>query len=211
MTPFQFYIARLMRNERVLRRLSTRWEEMSDEITGRDVALVGNARALAEGRDGTRIDAADFVVRINAAPIHTPASHGTRTDWLGLAVRLRKSDLARLSPARVLWMSPKRKRLSRQIASSPGFYLHSLADYAALKTELSAPPTTGLMLVSLLLCARLKSLTLYGFDFFASKSLSGRRSSHQVPHDFAAEARWIDAQMAQDNRLRLIMPGNAGR
>lgn len=30
-------------------------------------------------------------------------------------------------------------------------------------------------------------ITLYGFDFFASLSLSGRRTSAQVPHNFQAE------------------------
>ena len=69
--------------------------------------------------------------------------------------------------------------------------------------ELAAPPTTGAMLIELLARAPLASLTLYGFDFFASLSLSGRRTADQVPHDFTSEADWAAALMARDSRITL--------
>jgi hypothetical protein len=130
-------------------------------------------------------------------------SHGTRTDWLGLAVRLGDSDRTRINPGRVLWMSPKRKRLDWRTATSPGFYLHPLPDYQALKTRLAAPPTTGAMLIDLIARSDMARLDLYGFDFFASQSLSGRRTADQVPHDFDAEAAWADALIHADPRLHL--------
>ncbi|MCB2143518.1 MAG: hypothetical protein KDE02_11820, partial [Rhodobacteraceae bacterium] len=65
------------------------------------------------------------------------------------------------------------------------------------------PPTTGLMMVALLARSRLATLDLYGFDFFASLSLTGSRSAAQVPHDFAAEKAWVDALMVQDTRIRM--------
>ncbi|MCB2143955.1 MAG: hypothetical protein KDE02_14390, partial [Rhodobacteraceae bacterium] len=105
-----------------------------------------NARSLASGHSGKKIDAADLVVRINRAPIPDPESHGTRTDWLALAVRPGRTDIDRLGPGRLLWMSHKRKRLPWDVAATPGFYLHPLADWAALREELGAPPTTGLMM-----------------------------------------------------------------
>ena len=40
-------------------------------------------------------------------------------------------------------MSHKRKRLDWETATSPGFYLHPLADYLALKDKLEAQPTTS--------------------------------------------------------------------
>lgn len=173
------------------------------DLEGRRVALVGNARSLASGHSGKKIDAADLVVRINRAPIPDPESHGTRTDWLALAVRPGRTDIDRLGPGRLLWMSHKRKRLPWDVAATPGFYLHPLADWAALREELGAPPTTGLMMVALLARSRLATLDLYGFDFFASLSLTGSRSAAQVPHDFAAEKAWVDALMVQDTRIRM--------
>lgn len=177
--------------------------ELLAAAAGRQVALVGNARALSGQGRGAAIDASDLVVRINRAPMTSAESHGTRTDWLALAVRLPRADRRRLDPRRILWMSPKRKRLDWTTARGPGFYLHPLADYHALARALGAPPSTGIMAIELLLRAPVASLTLYGFDFFASRSLSGSRSAAQVPHDFAAEAAWVRARAKADARLRI--------
>ncbi|QBX36260.1 hypothetical protein E4191_15255 [Paracoccus liaowanqingii] len=201
-----FAAARLARAEAPLAGLSVPQPDLLDDLAGRHVALIGNARALAQGRHGAAIDAADLVIRINRAPLPDPASHGTRTDWLALAVRLSDADRARLSPRRILWMSPKRKRLDWDSARSPGFYLHPLADIAQLQGRLAAPPTTGAMMIDLALRADLASLTLYGFDFFASLSLSGRRTVADVPHDFTAEAAWVQDLLRHDPRLSLVRP-----
>ena len=203
MNKLSFYAARLMRDEGALQALSVPQGNLLADLEGRSVALIGNARALAQTRQGAAIDAADLVIRINRAPMPSPASHGTRTDWLALAVRLPDEDRARLSPSRILWMSPKRKRLDWQTATSPGFYLHPLGDYRALKDRLAAPPTTGAMMIELLLRSQLARLTLHGFDFFASQSLSGRRTADQVPHDFVAEAAWVEDLRRTDERLVL--------
>ena len=203
MTRWRFLLARTLRDEGTLASLSAPQDEVLALLDGKRVALVGNARSLAEGTQGAQIDAADLVVRMNRAPMPAPESHGTRTDWLALATRLPGADRDRIAPGRVLWMSPKRKRLDWATARSPGFYLHPLADYHALARQLGAPPSTGIMAVNLLLRAPLSALTLYGFDFFASQSLSGSRSAAQVPHDFAAEAAWVRARAGADPRLRL--------
>lgn len=206
MTPLRFYTARLMRNEAMLGTLSVPQADLLAALAGRRVALIGNARALAGGQAGRDIDAHDLVIRINRAPIPSAGSHGTRTDWLALATRLAAADHARIAPRRILWMSPKRKRLDWQTAQSEGFYLHSLADYEALRERLGAPPTTGAMMIDLALRSDLSQLSLYGFDFFASLSLSGRRSADQVPHDFGGEADWVAARAKADPRLVLHRP-----
>ena len=59
------------------------------------------------------------------------------------------------------------------------------------------------MMIDLCLRSRLSRLDLFGFDFFASRSLSGRRTAEQVPHDFGSEARWVRALMDTDPRLHL--------
>ena len=201
MTPLRFIAARLLRDEGMLRQLSVQQAELLAPLKGKTVALVGNARALASSQQGAEIDAHDVVVRINLAPMPYAESHGTRTDWLGLAVRLPRADRARIKPARILWMSPKRKRLDWQTATSPGFYLHPLGDYAGLRDQLGAPPTTGAMLIDLIARSRMARLDLYGFDFFASLSLSGRRNAEQVPHDFSRESAWVEKLQLADRRI----------
>ncbi|PPB82312.1 glycosyl transferase family 29 (putative sialyltransferase) [Albidovulum inexpectatum] len=204
MTRLGFLIARTLRQEGPLARLSVPQQSLMDELEGRAVALVGNARSLAAREEGAMIDAADIVIRINRAPMPSARSHGTRTDWLALATSIRPAELDRIAPRRILWMSHKRKRLSWRVAHTPGFYLHPLVDWTTLRDRLGAPPTTGAMMIDLLMRSRLRMLSLHGFDFFASKSLSGSRDAHQVPHDFAAERRMVEDLIARDGRVRLV-------
>ncbi len=206
LSPLRFLIARTLRRDAPLAALSVPQSELLAALKGKTVALVGNARALAQTAAGAQIDAADIVIRINRAPMPSPASHGARTDWLALATTLSAADLARLAPQRILWMSPKRKRLPYRLAQTPGFYLHPLADYHALAARLGAPPTSGAMLIDLLARSQARAITLYGFDFFASLSLSGHRSAAQVPHDFAAERGFAEALLAADPRVTLHAP-----
>ncbi|MCV2867510.1 glycosyltransferase family 29 protein [Defluviimonas sp. WL0002] len=203
MNRLRFLIARTLRQEAPISALSDPRPALMAELAGKRVALVGNARSLAQGHSGRAIDAADLVIRINRAPMPEAESHGTRTDWLALAVRPGAGDLARLAPSRILWMSHKRKRLPWGVANSPGFYLYPLGDWTRLRDALGAPPTTGLMMIDLLATSDLSALDLYGFDFFASLSLTGSRGAAQVPHDFAAEKAWVDALIARDPRIRL--------
>ncbi|MBC7146426.1 MAG: glycosyltransferase family 29 protein [Thioclava marina] len=201
MTRLGFFINRTLRREAPLAALSVSQEALLRELSGKSVALVGNARALAEGKAGAEIDAHDVVIRINRAPMPSAVSHGTRTDWLALATSLPQAERTRINPGRILWMSHKRKRLDWETASSPGFYLHPLGEYEALKTRLGAQPTTGAMLIDMLARSDLARLDLYGFDFFASLSLSGRRTADKVPHDFAAEAEMVARLTERDPRI----------
>lgn len=200
MTRLGFVIARTLRQEAPLAALS----HPLPDFAGQTLALVGNARSLTQG--GAEIDAADVVIRINRAPMPSAASHGTRTDMLALATGLPLIDLIRLRPGRILWMSPKRKRLTWGLANSPGFYLHPLDDIARLTDVLHAPPTTGLMVIDLLSRSKARQIDLYGFDFFASLSLSGRRTASQVPHDFPTEKAFVQALVTADPRFRLHSP-----
>ncbi len=210
MTRPGFYLARTLRWEAPLARLSVPATELMADLEGRRVALVGNARSLSERDEGAEIDRADLVIRINRAPMPASRTHGTRTDWLALATLIGAEDLDRVRPRRMLWMSHKRKRLSWRVATSPGFYLHPLPDWRALADTLGAPPTTGLMLIDLLATSGLAELRLHGFDFFASLSLTGSRRADQVPHDFATEARFVKALIARDRRVVQVGAPKAG-
>ena len=206
MTRLGFLIARTLRDETALQTLSTPQSAVLNDLADKRIALIGNARALADARHGADIDAADLVIRINRAPMPAAASHGTRTDILALATSISTADMARLHPGRLLWMSHKRKRLPYAVATSPGFHMPDTGHFGRLKTRLGAPPTTGLMLIDLLARSAAQEVRLYGFDFFASLSLSGRRTAAQVPHDFAAEKAFVDALLAADPRFHLVSP-----
>lgn len=207
MTPLGFLIARTLRQEAPLQAISCGAAALLAAFEGQSVALVGNARATSAA--GAQIDAADIVIRINRAPMPSATSHGTRTDILALATSISVKDLARIRPRRILWMSPKRKRLTWGLARSPGFYLHPLPEIARLGAALGAPATTGLMMIDLLAQSGAARIDLWGFDFFASQSLSGRRTAAQVPHDFTAEKAFVEALTARDPRF-MLHPASAG-
>jgi hypothetical protein len=197
-----FRLARALRSESALARWSIPPAEALADLAGRSVALVGNARALAEGAAGAEIDAHDLVIRINRAPMPQATSHGSRTDWLALAVRLDAAELARLDPGLTLWMSHKRKRLP-WAAVTRRFYLHPRPEIRQLWHSLGAQPTTGLMLIDLLARSQAAHIGLFGFDFFASLSLTGSRTAARVPHDFAAERAFVTRLLAADPRFTL--------
>ena len=92
------------------------------------------------------------------------------------------------------------------MATHKGFALPPLDTYQRLKAQLNAPPTTGLMMIDLLARSPATKITLYGFDFFASLSLSGRRTAAQVPHNFQAERAFVSALLARDLRFCLANP-----
>ena len=205
MNRLGFYLARTLRNEAALATLGLPMAAVLNQLQGK-LALVGNAQSLGTTAQGAAIDTADLVIRLNRAPMPDALSHGTRTDVLACATSLSAAHLHQLNPKLLLWMSPKRKRLSWTMASHPGFALPPLETYLRLKAYLNAPPTTGLMMIDLLSHSRATKITLYGFDFFASLSLSGRRTAAQVPHNFQAERAFVSALLARDPRFCLANP-----
>lgn len=202
MNRLRFLVARMFHHEGALASLGMPLTDAMRQFSG-SIALVGNARSLAGSHYGAAIDAADHVIRINRAPMPDPYSHGTRTDSLALATGLDNVTLYKINPRLILWMSHKRKRLPWAVAQHPGFVLPPLTDYNRLRVVLGAPPTTGLLVIDLLAHTAATSIALYGFDFFDSLSLSGRRTAAQTPHDFAAERHFTDALIARDPRFAL--------
>ena len=205
MNRLGFYVARTLRNEAALATLGLPLAAVLNQLHG-NIALVGNAQSLSATAQGGAIDAADLVIRLNRAPMPDARSHGTRTDVLACATSLSATHLHQLNPKLLLWMSPKRKRLSWAMATQKGFALPPLDTYQRLKAHLNAPPTTGLMMIDLLAGSPATKIKLYGFDFFASLSLSGRRTAAQVPHNFQAERAFVSALFARDQRFFLANP-----
>lgn len=202
MNSLTFLIARTLRLEAPIASLGMTMDQVMAQLEG-SVNIVGNARGLTKAHTGAEIDSADLVVRINRAPMPAVLSHGRRTDILCLATSIDAKRLNRLNPHLILWMSHKRKRLPWAVARHSGFALPPIDAFVRLKGILGAPPTTGLMMIDLISRSAASKITLYGFDFFASLSLSGRRTAIQVPHNFAAERAFVETLLARDQRFRM--------
>lgn len=203
MNRLGFLLARLFKDETALQNLS---RPVLPELIGKRVAVIGNARSLAQTSLGAQIDDHDLIIRINGAPMPSAVSHGSRTDWIAMSTPQTDDLIQDRAPSRLLWMTRKRKRLPWKLATDPRFFLNPVEDITRLCQQLSAPPTTGAMVISLLTQSEASQISLFGFDFFASQSLSGRRTAEQVPHDFDAEAGWVGHLIETDPRLKIHKP-----
>jgi len=203
MNRFSFTLRKWLQGEPFLQSLTSSRDDLQAGLVGKTVAIVGNARSLSEQSFGAAIDQADIVIRMHSAPLPSVKSHGSKTDWLALAMPVAEGLISERKPERLLWMAKKRKRLRYRFVVRHGFYLHPVAEWERMRKQLSAPPTTGLMLIDLVACSQAAKIELYGFDFFASLSLSGRRRADQVPHDFTAEKACVEQLLKTDNRITL--------
>jgi CDP-diacylglycerol pyrophosphatase len=87
-----------MSSEAALAEHSVALDALAADVSGKTIALVGNARSLLQAKHGKRIDEADIVIRINSAPTSAPESHGRRTDWHALAIRNSRELKRRVTP-----------------------------------------------------------------------------------------------------------------
>lgn len=199
-----FYsIKHALKGDMFLRDLSADRSALLRELAGKTVAVIGNARSLSKQTHGAAIDACDIVIRMHAAPLPHPESHGTKTTWLALGMPVDQAVIQDRAPNRLLWMAKKRKRLKYRLATASGFYLHPKSEWDVMAQTLNAPPTTGAMLIDFAARSNAQKINLFGFDFFASLSLSGRRTAAQVPHDFVAEKHFVTELMQNDARVVL--------
>ncbi len=173
--------------------------EIFDRLQGKSVALIGNARALMQTRLGSDIDAHDIVIRINHAPGLGTDAAGHKLDWLATAERPRIKGIET-----VLWIGRKVRKIPYDLMTSGRLYVYGAAYRNGLSEGLGARASTGIMTVELLLRSPAASIALYGFDFYASQSLSGDHTIENTPHNYHAEKDWIAAKVAQEPRLKIV-------
>lgn len=196
-----FWIRKTVYRDLFLSQFSIGDDDLMSALDGKAVAIIGNSRNLGRQDFGSNINAHDVIIRLNDAPITSQISHGSRTDWMAVAKRISEKNLLDKSPKLLLWMSTKRKRLSWRMVTFSQFYLNHTCRNRNLVVKLGAPPSVGLMVIDLVRESGAGKISLYGFDFFESRSLSGRRAANQVPHDFDAERRMVEALVTSDNRF----------
>lgn len=201
--PIAFRIRKALFGDQYLSRFSVPEAELLSWLDGKTVALVGNSRGLSAQALGTSIDDHDIVIRLNDAPIVAPKSHGSRTDWLVVAKTVSPKVLEERSPTVLLWMPAKRKRLTWGMMTFDKFHLGNSELNGMLRNKLGAPSSVGCLAIFLVQKSRALNVDLYGFDFFASRSLSGSRTKGQVPHDFDAEKHLVLGLLKEDSRFKL--------
>ena len=198
-----FIFKKIIYKDSYLKSLSITEADLIQMLEGKSVALVGNSRQLGKQAYGADIDTHHIVIRLNDAPTVSKISHGAKTDWLALAKRSSTRILAEKQPAVLLWMPRKRNKLSWPMVNFSKFFLNNIERNKRLRETLKAPPSVGCLVVDLLRTSKASKISIFGFDFFKSRSLSGTRGITQVPHDFKAESRLLKSLLAEDQRFKL--------
>ena len=172
-------------------------------LKGRTVSLIGNSRALSEHAYGAEIDAHDIVIRCNRSPIFHVRSHGARTDWLATSAEIPENLPEIKGASHILWMSPRRDRMPRWLVRFPRLFLYPKDSNSKLAALTGARPSTGMMVIDLLMRSECAAIDLFGFDFFKSQSVSGSQTKASAPHDFDSEEALVRSWAEKDGRLTI--------
>lgn len=185
---------------------AAREQDLFAVLAGKQIALVGNARSLAAGSFGAEIDRADLVIRFNNAPIPEVRSHGSRTDWVASGIAIEEEMLAKRGVRQVIWTAKLRK-LPDWMYRRADVFLYPRWREQALAEKIGKPPSSGMMMIEMLERSKCREVSIYGFDFFGSLSLSGSRNKAEVPHDFDKEREMVHQLLKRDTRFLLKKAG----
>jgi len=183
-----FQLSRLYKNYGNFAVRKRRGYEMKESLTeiqefckGKRICLLGNADSIL--RKKKDIDSFDVVCRMNrGTPRGKEEFIGSRTDILFLSTHMCGENIHNsFNPHFAVWMT-----VCHRLASSwtmKNAIQNPAEDWNVLYKELSINPTTGLMALNFILKhINFKNLTIYGFDFFATKTWYNTRIDSGQKH-----------------------------
>ena len=148
------------------------------EITGKSVAIVGNAKSLFDKKYGEEIDKHDVVIRFNKGFPNNDEIQGKKTTIVMLACELSKPDIQFYNAKYII-------RRSKFYENQVNFTI-SNEDRYLLCERLGSQPSTGFIAIDMCLTANAKSIDLYGFDFEKTPTFYNTEN-YQTQHDYKSE------------------------
>lgn len=148
------------------------------EITGKSVAIVGNAQSLFDKHFGKEIDSHDIVIRFNKGFPNKPEIQGEKTSIVMLACELSKVDIQYYKAKYVINRSKGYE--------NPADFTISNEDRHRLAEKLGSQPSTGFMAIDMCLSSCAKSIDLYGFDFEKTPTFYNSEG-YKTQHDYNKE------------------------
>jgi len=199
------------------------------ELTGKRVVIVGPASYMQGKGLGELIDSFDIVVRINhALPIAYPEDYGSKTNILYHILSHRgnnlnkkpieETELKLWHELGLDWMVCSHHAKSERIRIV-GHMLENKFKWTCVNQKFSQGvkaqignklPNTGVLAISHLLLSRLKSLNVYGFDFYLSGVYTGYGDTKDDEvaieinkrwHDVSAQLVYMSKLVKRDSRL----------
>ena len=177
--------------------------EIREFCRDRRICLLGNANSVLDKEKN--IDSFDIVARMNRGkPQGKERFIGSRTDILFLSTHMSGENIrSSFNPRFVVWMT-----VCHRLASSwtlKNAIQNPMKDWDALYKELSINPTTGIMALNFILKHMdFKSLDIYGFDFFATKTWYNTRVDSGQKHSGKKEKILFMKMIADRPNVRLL-------
>ena len=173
-------------------------------VKGKRVCLLGNAESILNTEKD--IDDFDVVCRCNQGfPKGKEDFIGTKTDILFTSINIATKDFYEADPMFVVWCTTKHELISEEFKAEIDEYF-TMRDWIALERELRARPSTGAMaLYYLMKHTKYSHLTLYGFDFWKSKTWwQDRNESNPHPHSESAEEKYIKWLVDENEDMEIV-------
>lgn len=152
------------------------------EITGKSVAIVGNAKSLFDKKYGEEIDNHDVVIRFNKGFPNNKESQGEKTTIVMLACEISKPDREFYKAKYIITRSKFYENNANFVISNDDRYL--------LAKRLGSQPSTGFIAIDMCLTANAKSIDLYGFDGELSPTFYNP-VGYKTQHDYNKETEII--------------------
>ena len=155
--------------------------EVKKYITGKTVAIVGNAKSIFDKANGKAIDSHEVIIRFNKGFVTAPAAQGSRTDILLLACELGLDEKASYKAV----YSVNRSNNTRCGDLTIGNKMRS-----RLRAWIGKQPSTGFMAIDLCREAGASKIDLYGFDFEKTPTFYNP-ADYVTKHDYDAEEKIV--------------------
>ena len=171
------------------------YEEIKDIlklITGKTVAIVGNAQSIFDKANGKAIDDHEVIIRFNRGFVTDEKAQGSKTTILMVACELSIDEKASYKA----FVSINRSRNTRC-----GDITIKDEMRQRLKNWVGKQPTSGFMAIDICRTAKAKQIDLYGFDFEKTKTFYNP-DDYQTWHDYKTEEK-IVTEMAKQGVLTI--------
>ncbi|KZL13267.1 glycosyltransferase family 29 protein [Pseudovibrio sp. Ad26] len=177
--------------------------ELQNDIAGKRIAVVGNAKSLSNKEYGPEIDGHDIVIRLNRGAIPHVKSHGQKLSWVATSLDIPKSFVNGEQARRIIWTPAERGfSLPHWLARHRDVvYLMKSAELKRYQARTEKKPSTGFRLLGLLEeLGGYKHINIYGFDFFASPTNTNHiePSKARADHDYDREHHEVQKWIARD-------------
>ena len=170
---------------------------------GKNICLIGNANSILSKKK--RINRFDVICRMNRGSPRGKESYvGSRTDILFLSTGMHGENIQHsFDPQFVVWMTACHRLATPWVLKNA--VQNPKRDWQRLYKKLEINPTTGLLALSFILKRmNFKSLTIYGFDFFKTRTWYNTKIDSGQKHSGKKEKVIIMEMIKGRKNVRLL-------